>query len=380
MTLAWGITVALTWALFASVSAAQQGNLLLSESEIELTLLHGPWPVETPRDPSNRVSGSATAIEFGEALFFSPELSRSKAVSCATCHDPDRAFSDGRSVAEGARTLPRNTLALANVGFHRWFGWDGSTDNLWAQSLVPILNSEEMGLTFDDLSRLSTHPDFSPVYTALFGDAKGQTPVDISVNLVKALAAYQETLTTGHTPFDRFRDALQAEDYATAAAYPEDAQRGLSIFLGRGKCTFCHSGPLFTNGEFHDAGVGYFLNESGVDEGRHRGLKSLTSSPFTQDSQYNDDPERTGAWAVRQVKPQHADFGTFRVPGLRDVAKTAPYMHNGSLAHLSDVADHYSTIDLERMHADGESILEPLGLSALEAADLVAFLESLSSD
>lgn len=380
MTVMLGLAVALTCALSVSAAGAQQSSLLLSDAAIDAALLHGPWPVEVRRDASNRVSQDPSAIALGQALFFSHELSRTKTVSCASCHNPDTAFSDGRAVATGARTLPRNTLALGNVGFHRWFGWDGSTDNLWAQSLVPILNSEEMDLTFKDLSLVATIPEFRNDYIAIFGDGAAQSAVEVSVNLAKALAAYQATLTTGQTSFDKFRDALQAQDYARASEYPQAAQRGLSLFLGRGQCAFCHSGPLFTNGEFHDAGVGYFLKDGGVDEGRHRGLQQLKSSAFTLDGPYSDDPERSGAWAVRQVQPKHADFGTFRVPGLRNVANTAPYMHNGSLSQLSDVVEHYSTIDLERLHADGEAILEPLNLTPLEAADLVAFLETLSAD
>ncbi len=372
--------MALACALAGASSLAQTGSVILTPAEVDLVLLHGPWPVATPDDASNRVSGDPAAIALGRDLFFSTDLSRSGEMSCASCHDPEMAFSDGQPVASDALTLPRNTLALANLGFHRWFGWDGSTDNLWAQSLLPILHPEELDLTPEDVKRIATTARFQPAYGAVFEDAASQPALEVSVNIAKALAAYQETLVTGQTPFDRFRDALQAGDEATAAGYPEAAQRGLSLFVGRGKCNFCHSGPLFTNGEFHDAGVGYFLSSGGVDEGRHRGLQQLKSSPFTLDGDYSDDPGRSGAWAVRQVEPKHADFGTFRVPGLRNVANTAPYMHDGSLARLTDVLEHYSTIDLERLHADGEAILEPLDLTPSEMADLDAFLNTLTAD
>lgn len=160
--------------------------------------------------------------------------------------------------------------------------------------------------------------------------------------------------------------------------YPLATQRGLRIFVGKGRCAVCHFGPAFTNGEFHDAGVPYFIAGAGVDQGRFGGLTALFASPYTLDGAFSDDPDRTGAWAVRGVQRLPHDFGLFRVPGLRNVALTGPYMHDGSLPDLHAVVRHYNEIDLERMHADGEAILRPLGLSDGEVNDLVSFLESLT--
>ena len=160
-------------------------------------------------------------------------------------------------------------------------------------------------------------------------------------------------------------------------AVPAAAQRGLVLFLGRGKCGLCHSGPTFSNGEFHNAGVPYFVATGRVDSGRYGGLRNVLASPFTLAGEYSDDPQGTGAWVTRQVRPLHSDFGAFRVPGLRNVASTAPYMHDGSLATLTEVVQHYDEIDLERLHADGEAILAPLSLTDRDVSDLVSFLESL---
>ncbi|MBO6918436.1 MAG: hypothetical protein JJ858_08405 [Rhizobiaceae bacterium] len=124
----------------------------------------------------------------------------------------------------------------------------------------------------------------------------------------------------------------------------------------------------------------YFITKTRVDEGRFGGLKAIKQNPYTLAGDFTDDPERTGAWAVNQVRFQHSDFGTFRVPGLRGATKTAPYMHNGSLKDLAAVVDHYDAINMERLHVDGEAILQPLGLNAQEKLDLIAFLESLSDD
>jgi cytochrome c peroxidase len=214
-------------------------------------------------------------------------------------------------------------------------------------------------------------------YETLFGPMGDHDDQTVAVNMSKALAAYQETLITARSRFDDFRDALERGDMNAAATYPQDAQRGLQIFVGDGRCSFCHLGPAFTNGEFHDAGVPYFLSDSRVDQGRFAGLTALFGSPYTLDGPFTDDPARTGAWAVRSVRRSPMDFGLFRVPGLRNVAQTAPYMHDGSLPDLEAVVTHYNTIDPERMHADGEAILRPLGLSDADIRSLVAFLETL---
>ncbi|MXU65090.1 cytochrome-c peroxidase [Oceanomicrobium pacificus] len=364
----------------ATGAGAEPPRLLLDPDEIAATLRHGPWPPPPPQDPSNRLSGNRDAISLGRILFTSPALSRDGATSCATCHRPDRMFQDGRATPAQARRLPRNSPALVDVAFNRWFGWDGRSDNLWSQSLLPLLNEEEMDMDFGRLKTAAGTAPWRPDYETLFGPLAYRSPEDVAIDISKALAAYQETLLSGPTPFDRFRDALAAGDLTAAAAYPEAAQRGLKLFIGRGNCALCHSGPRFTNGEFHDAAVGYFLPQGGVDPGRHRGLTLLRASPYTLDGSWSDDPDRTGAWAVRSVLDSHADFGRFRVPGLRNVARTAPYMHDGSLSTLGDVIAHYSTIDPERLHADGENILVPLGLSPADASDLEAFLRTIDSE
>ncbi len=369
----------LIWVLiWVGAATIAQAQVILDDDEIAQAISFGPWPMEHEPDPSNRVSGDPKAVALGEALFADPSLSSQGSMSCATCHLENHDFAEPLTRAQGRVLLDRNTQSLRNLGVHRWFGWSGSTDNLWAQSLLPLLNDDEFAQTYEGLHDVMRHHPQRPEFEALFGPMEAQNPEETAVNIAKALAAFQETLTTGQTPFDQFRDALEDEDWEKAALYPQSAQRGLKLFLGVGNCSFCHSGPAFTNGEFHDAGVPYFVENGRVDTGRFGGLQALLSSPFTLAGDYSDDPERTGAWAVETVRPLHSDFGTFRVPGLRNVAKTPPYMHDGSLADLEAVVGHYNTIDLDRMHADGEAILAPMGLTQSQIGDLVAFLESLS--
>ena len=149
---------------------------------------------------------------------------------------------------------------------------------------------------------------------------------------------------------------------ATTARYPRAAERGLRLFVGKGKCGVCHYGPQFTNGEFHDIGRRFFV-PTGVDAGRHDGIKRVRADRFNLLGAYNDDASGRAAVKTRSVQLLPRNFGEFKVPGLRNVARTAPYMHDGSAADLQVVVKHYSELDSDRLHADGERILVPLDLS-----------------
>jgi cytochrome c peroxidase len=199
------------------------------------------------------------------------------------------------------------------------------------------------------------------------------------VNAAKALAAFVERLGTGRTPFDEFRDALARGDRDAAGHYPVPAQRGLKIFAGRGNCSLCHFGAAFTNGEFHDVGVPYLVAPGRVDSGRHEGIRRLQADRFNLLGPYSDDASGASAVKTRTVELQHANFGQFKTPGLRNVALTAPYMHDGRYATLREVARHYSDLDMERIHTHGEQLLRPLKLTEAEIDDLVAFLETLTA-
>ena len=350
-----------------------------SEREVRQILAHGPWPPRRQNDPSNRVSGRAAAIAFGARLFADPRLSRTGAIACATCHQPGRAYADGLPRAQGLAPTDRNTIGLANLRLQRWFGWDGAVDSLWAQSLRPVVDPREMGSDFVQVAAVvRADADLRRRYRAAFGAPPAAADEAVAIAVAKALAAYQETLVTGRTPFDNFRDALARGDVAAVARYPAAARRGLAIFVGKGRCNVCHLGPNFTNGEFHDIGIPFFTGPGRVDPGRHEGIRRMQASRHNLLGPFNDDPARSTATATRYVAQEHRNFGEFRVPSLRNVARTAPYMHNGSLATLREVVRHYSEIDEDRLHADGERILRPLHLSAAEIDDVVAFLDSLT--
>ncbi len=353
-------------------------EVIFTEEEKAKILRHGPWPPSGRRDPSNRVSGKREAVELGERLFFEPRLSGTGSVLCATCHAPFRGFQDGRPRAFGLEDVDRNTPSLFNVGFYRWYGWDGAHDSLWSQSIRPLLDLREMRATPAHVAAVLRNL-FPGDYEKAFRRPPPADDEEMLVDVGKALAAFQETLVTGRAPFDEFRDALESGDPVSINRYPMAAQRGLRIFVGKGNCSVCHFGPQFTNGEFADTGIAFFKGNGQVDSGRYEGIKKLKDNPHNLLGRYNDDPGRTTATGTRHVELQQRNFGEFRVPGLRNVALTAPYMHNGSLATLRDVVKHYSELNEERLHLDGERILRKLNLSEAEIDDLVVFLETLSS-
>jgi cytochrome c peroxidase len=355
--------------------------LPFEDHEVRRIVQHGPWPWPAPRDPSNRASGRPAAIVLGQRLFFDARLSVAGTMSCATCHLPDRGWTDGQRRAIGTVLLDRNTPGLWNVGYQRWFGWDGAGDSLWAQSIRPILDARELGATAPHVAALiRSDPSLACHYRLAF-ETPASAAIDdeaLLVDAAKALAAFQESLVSGRTPFDEFRDALGRGDRTAAARYPLPAQRGARIFVGRGNCAACHTGATFTNGEFHDVGVPFFLQPGRVDPGRHGGIKSLRASRFNLLGPYNDAASGAASIKTRHVELQHRNWGEFKVPSLRNVALTGPYMHDGRYATLREVVVHYSELNEERLHADGERILRPLKLGPDEVDDVVAFLESLT--
>ena len=365
----------------AQGTGADEQSLPFSDLERTRILSHGPWPPPLVPDPSNRVSGHVEAAALGQRLFFDARLSADGRVACVSCHMPPALFTDRRRTSVGLAAVDRNAPSLVNARFQRWFGWDDGSDSLWAHSVRPLTDSREHGITLDNAAALlAGDRELACRYTKVFG--RSPTAVDAETagaDAAKALAAFQETLISIPTRFDAFRDALARGDDAAAARYPASARRGLRVFIGKGNCGTCHLGPLFSNREFADTGVPFFLAPGKVDSGRHGGINRVRQDPYNQLGRHNDDPARAPGTATRHVELQQKNFGEWKVPSLRNVALTAPYMHNGSIATLRDVVKRYSELDEERLHADGERILKPLRLRDGEIDDLVAFLESLTS-
>lgn len=368
--------------LAAGTIGVQAQQLLdWSPDEIRAIGQHGPWPPPTARDPSNRVSGTPAGIALGEHLFDEPRLSGDGRMSCASCHQAGREWSDGLARARGTVELDRRTPSLWNIGYLHWFGWDGAGDSLWAQTIRPLLDPREMnGGPTRVAELLRGDAALACGYERAFGSQPGTDDQRLLVDAAKALAAFQATLVSPRTPFDEFRDALVDGDGDRASRYPLAAQRGLRLFIGDANCNLCHLGPRFTSGEFGDIGIPFFVRQGEVDPGRLGGLQRLSVSPFNLLGKYNDDATGSSTRRLRHVKRQHSNFGEFRVPGLRQVGRAGPYMHNGSLATLEDVVRHYSEVSPDRLHSDGTPLVRPLGLAQQQSADLVAFLRSLDAE
>jgi cytochrome c peroxidase len=376
--------VAVACMALSSVSAADDSvasKPSFTDSEIKIILSHGPWPAPIPNDPTNRLSGKPDAIEFGTRLFFDQRLSGNGTKACASCHVPERNWTDNLRRGVGMAELDRNTPTLMNVRGQRWFGWDGAADSLWSQSLRPIVDSRELAATPRHVAELVRHDEqLSCRYQRAFGAPPSPTDDEaVFVDVGKALAAFQETLMSGATPFDQFRDALARGGSLSSLSYSEPAQRGLQIFIGKGACTSCHAGPNFTSGEFFSTGLSRSEPLGKPDPGRQAGIRQLQESRFNSLGPYNDDTTGASTARTRQVSIAEANLGEFKVPSLRNLILTAPYGHDGSVERLAEVVRHYSGLDPARLRARDGQPGRPLNLAAREQTDLVVFLESLST-
>src|SRR5471030_719020 len=240
----------LSWGSAADDRVA--GKPVFTDSEIKIILSHGPWPAPVPSDPTNRASGKPDAIEFGTRLFFDQRLSSEGKVACGNCHVPERNWTDNLRRGVGMVEVNRNTPPVINLRGGRWYGWDGGSDSLWSQNLRPMLDQRELAATPHHVAQLvRADEQLACRYRKAFGAPPSPTDDEgVFVNVGKAIASFLETLTSGRTPFDQFREAVARWETPASWSYSEPAQRGLKIFIGKGGCTNCHSGPNFTSGEF----------------------------------------------------------------------------------------------------------------------------------
>lgn len=379
-------------------------------TEAERAILLELSPVPEPRaDPTNAFAADEGAARLGQALFFDARLSADGTIACATCHQPERDWTDGKALARGLEGLPRNTMSLWNVAHNRWFFWDGRKDTLWSQALAPLEDPREHGTSrLAILHLLAEDAGYARAYHDVFGPlpeglarwpragravpAEPEHPHAVAwaaltsaeqgavdrafANVGKALAAFQRRVASRPAPFDRFVEGLREDAPDKLAALGPAARRGAKLFVGRARCVFCHDGPLFTDLEFHDNRVP--VGEEGGDPGRKLGVRRLRADPFNSRSAFADDGGETGRLKLGLLYEDSHGGKLFKTPSLRNVARTAPYMHEGQLATLAEVVRFYSRLENATPDVSGERILQPLGLSDDEEADLVAFLESLS--
>ncbi len=342
----------------------------------------GPMPA-APVDPTNRWSADAAAAELGRWLFHEPRLSRNGQVSCASCHAPDRGFADGRPLAVGLSQGSRHTQSLLDAAHQRWLTWDGRADSLWSQALHPFQDAREMGLSRAELiERIRTIGPIRARYEAVFGplpaagDAAGVDRAFAQVG--KSIAAFERRLVTGPSAFDRWLERLRQGDAGPVDGFGPEAIRGAALFVDKADCVRCHAGPLLSDGEFHMIGVPAADGAAPTDRGRLDGVERLRRDPFNAAGVFSDQRDGPHAKVTLATQPDPEAWGRFRTPSLRSAALSAPYMHQGQLASLEEVVRFYDTLDgATSLEHHSEQVLQPLGLTARERADLVAFLRAV---
>ena len=339
----------------------------------QLSLLESMANPIIESDSTNAIEQNEQAAIIGQHLFFDPQFSSNGEVSCATCHKAELYFTDGQTVSTGISAVTRNAPTVLNAAHQRWFFWDGRADTLWGQPIQTFEHPAEMGADRNNIANIVTSdPVYATLWQEVFGNSKNVPVDETAANVAKCLAAYETKLVALDAPFDRF--AL-----GDKTAMSESAQRGLLFFIGEGGCLRCHFGPWFTDGAFHTVGVGPLDGGALRDAGRFDAIEKLQTSKFTARSAQSDDQVGTRAIISKHIARRREDWGAFRTPSLRNVAKTPPYMHAGQLATLADVVEHYSTLkNFVTADHHRETILVPLDLDTQGKVDLIAFLKSLT--
>jgi len=277
-------------------------------------------------------------IELGKALYFDKRLSKDGTISCATCHDPQKGYTDQQQFSDGIHGQKggRNSPTVLNSAFSYFQFWDGRAGTLEEQAVGPMANPVEMGHTLEEATAaVAAVEGYKPLFKAAFGDE--QVTID---RIAKAIATFERSVVSGNSAWDRH---VYNKD---ETALSESAKRGLKLFEGEALCTRCHVGFTLSDSLFHNLGVG--MNKEKPDLGRY------------------------------EVTKEEKDKGAFKTPTLRDLLRTAPYMHDGSVKTLEEVVELYDRGGEKNQWLDPK--MQPLNLTAEQKADLVAFMSSLEGD
>ena len=337
---------------------------------------------ELPPDPSNAVADNPIAAEFGRKLFFDPRLSANGGISCATCHQAERHFTDGLQKAQAIGTTDRHTPSIVGMAYSPWQFWDGRRDSLWSQALAPLEDPNEHATDRHQVLRvIAEDSGYRRTYEALFGalpaaTERGEIEVNVAfANIGKAIAAFERTVMPTTSRFDRYVQAvIDADRGRQEELFTDDEVWGLRLFIDDANCMQCHNGPLFTNHEFHNTGVISFPGDV-PDKARVNGVQEVLASEFNCKSEYSDDPKRHCV-ELEFARTGVELIGAFKTPSLRNLENTAPYMHKGQFETLAEVLDHYNAADDAMI---GHNEVRPLGLSNRQLAQLESFLHTLAA-
>ena len=359
-------------------------------------------------DPSNRVADNTDAAALGQKLFFDKRFSANGQVACASCHKPELYFTDGLKTSQGIGTVKRNAPTIVGASFHTWFFHDGRADSLWSQALGPMEDRQEHGGSRTQYAHIIYNdPTYRKSYEKLFGKMpdlsdskrfpahagpvkdkqlltawKAMSEKDrkaitlVYVNLGKAIAAYERQLKPAASRFDNYvKAALENNQEQMGKIMTVEEVAGLKLFLGKANCTICHNGPLFTDLGFHNIATPP-VNVKRYDYGRKKGVTFVKRNPFNCRGEYNDNKDKQCDELKYMGIHEEDTMAAFKTPSLRNVSKTAPYMHAGQYETLSDVMKHYAKPPSTKV---GLSDLLPVELGEKELEQLEAFLLTLDS-
>jgi cytochrome c peroxidase len=351
-----------------------------------------------PPDPSNRVADDPRAVDLGCAVFSDTRFSANGAVSCASCHLPDRQFQDDLPLGRGVGTTGRRTMPIAGMAYSPFLFWDGRKDSLWSQALGPMESHVEHGADRTQYAHLIAEAYRDP-YEALFGalpnldhlprragpvddpaaaaawqEMREEDRIAVSVvfaNIGKAIAAFERTIKPAPTRFDAYAAAMSTgtgDDILT-----DDEIAGLGLFIGKGECVNCHNGPLLSDNHFHNTGVAAAPGAP-ADAGRATGAPLVRDDPFNCLGSFSDAAPEDCSELRFMVVGGPDDPGAFKTPSLRGAASRAPYMHAGQIETLDAVLRHYQSVPEAKI---GHSELRPLNMSDTELHQIAAFLATL---
>jgi cytochrome c peroxidase len=342
-------------------------------AKVPLGLPALPVPAHNPQTPEK--------ISLGKKLFEDKRFSATNEVSCSTCHDTEKAFTDSPlQVSEGIKKLTgtRNAPTVVNAAYFAKLFWDGRSLSLEDQAQHPFVNPVEMGLKNHDpiLQIVRSDPDYVQAFKLVFG--KSGSAVTMS-EVTQAIAAFERTQISADSPFDQYYFRGEADRLTEAQ------KRGFDIFVNQGRCVSCHvieqTQALFTDGRFHNVGVGINAIQKDVPALASEILKARFTKTQVDEKVLSD--KRTSELGRLVVTRSFDDIGAFKTPTLRNVAVTAPYMHDGSLKTLKEVLIHYNNGGVTK---EGDPVndflsggIRPLKLTDQELSDLEVFMESLTS-